>query len=294
MDFYTILKQYIGPNRTLYYESKLIHFIRSNKIDKYIQNNLISSIQYGGKQYSTTIDDLKIKFDYYINETDDNTIIYISDINDTTGLKYCAMLTYSNPDILNIGLIETPIRCINVKTINKSESKNIINNKLKYGDLMMKAIINFSKDNGFKKINLDDISRFNCIDSKKELSYSLLHVHILTDGYPWYYKYGFKFIFQKDHQKIKSNKKIIQNKLTKDLKFDTLMTFIYDKAQDIISIEIIGHILKLYTDLKDKPLNKFLKKFTKSYCNIMSYIHMDIYHYFDLESFATNSMELIL
>ena len=294
MDFYTILKQYIGPNRTLYYESKLIHFIRSNKIDKYIQNNLISNIQYGGKQYSTTIDDLKIKFDYYINETDDNTIIYISDTNDKTGLKYCAMLTYSNQDILNIGLIETPIRCINIQTINKSESKDIINNKLKYGDLMMKAIINFSKDNGFKKIHLDDISRFNCIDSKKELSYSLLHVHILTDGYPWYYKYGFKFIFQKDHQKIKSNKKIIQNKLTKDLGFDTLITFIYDKAQDIISIEIIGHILKLYTKYKDEPLNKFLKKFTRSYCDIMSYIYMDIYHYFDLESFDTNSMELIL
>ena len=172
MDFYSILKQYIGPaspvlrmqgpNRTLYYESKLIHFIRSNKIDKYIQNNLISNIQYGGKQYSTTIDDLKIKFDYYINETDDNTIIYISDTNDKTGLKYCAMLTYSNQDILNIGLIETPIRCINIQTINKSESKDIINNKLKYGDLMMKAIINFSKDNCFKKIHLDDISRFNC------------------------------------------------------------------------------------------------------------------------------------
>ena len=121
-----------------------------------------------------------------------------------------------------------------------------------------------------------------------------MHVHILTDGYPWYYKYGFKFIFQKDHQKIKSNKKIIQNKLTKDLGFDTLITFIYDKAQDIISIEIIGHILKLYTKYKDEPLNKFLKKFTRSYCDIMSYIYMDIYHYFDLESFDTNSMELIL
>ena len=72
MDFYTILKQYIGLNRKLYYESKLIHFIRSNNINKYVQNKLISDIdsenkQYVVKQYSTTIDDLKIKFDYYID-----------------------------------------------------------------------------------------------------------------------------------------------------------------------------------------------------------------------------------
>jgi hypothetical protein len=171
MDFYTILKQYIGLNRTLYYESKLIHFIRSNNINKYVQNKLISDIdsenkQYVGKQYSTIIDDLKIKFDYYINEIDDNTIIYITDTNDKIGLKYCAMLTYLNLDILNIGLIETPIRCIDIQTINKTISKEIIKNKLKYGDLMMKTIINFAKENNFKKIHLDDISRFNCNSSE--------------------------------------------------------------------------------------------------------------------------------
>ncbi len=301
MDFYSILKQYVGINRYIFYESTLIHYIRSNNIDKYAQNKLIKNTQYGGLQYSTKIDDIELKFEYYINESDDNKIIYISDLNDKSGLKYCAMLTYSNSETLNIGLIETPIRCIsigNIININKSDSSNIINNKLKYGDLMMKAIINFARHNNFKKIYLDDISRFNCIDSKRELSYSLVHVHILTNYYPWYYKYGFKFIFSKDHKKTKSNKKIIQEKLTKDLPFDKLMFMIYQNIYktnpDINIHQEIFLILKLYIDLKEERLKIFLKKFTKQYCHIMAKIYMDIYHYFNLQSFDTNSMELIL
>jgi len=317
MDFYSILAKYVGNNRLIFYQSKLIHFIRSNNINKYTDNQLINNLdqlnfsksnlsnikhiqtQSGGSTYLTIIDDIEFKFDYFINETDDNKIIYISDINDQTSLKYCAMLTYSSKDILNIGLIETPIRCLNVMIINKKESKEIISTKLKYGTIMIKVIINFAIDNGFKKIHLDDISRFNCIDRKKELSYSLLHVHILTDGKPWYYNFNFKFINNNDHLKVKKNKSIIQSKLTKDLSFDKLLFMIYTKISnsnysELITKETIYSILKLYLLLKDQKLCDFLKKFTKLYCQIMSFIHMDIYGYFNLESFDTNSMELIL
>jgi hypothetical protein len=298
MDFYSILAKYVGNNRLIFYQSKLIHFTRSNNINKYINNQLIQT-QNGGSTYSTIIDDIEFKFDYYINKSDDNKIMYISDINDKLGLKYCAMLTYSNKDVLNIGLIETPVRCLNIMIIDKKESKEIISTKLKYGTIMMRVIIKFAIDNGFKKIHLDDISRFNCIDRKKELSYSLLHVHILTNGQPWYYNFNFKFINNNDHLKVKKNKSIIQSKLTRDLPFDKLLLMIYTKISnsdysELITTEIIYSILKLYIKLKDQKLGDFIKKFTKLYCQIMSFIHMDIYGYFNLESFDTNSMELIL
>lgn len=317
MDFYSILSKYVGNNRLVFYQSKLIHFIRSNNIDKYTDNLLINNLdqldfsksnisnikhiqtQNGGSTYLTIIDNLEFKFDYFINKTDDNKIIYISETNDQSGLKYCAMLTYSNKDILNIALIETPIKCLNIMMINKTDSNEIISTKLKYGTLMIKVIINFAIDNGFKKIHLDDISRFNCIDTKKELSYSLLHVHILTNGKPWYYNFNFKFINKNDHLKVKTNRSIIHNKLTKDLPFDKLLLMIYTKISnsnytELIATDTIYSILKLYTKLKDDKLCDFLKKFSSLYCQIMSFIHMDIYGYFKLELFDTNSMELIL
>jgi hypothetical protein len=116
--------------------SLVIHFIKNNNIDKYTNTYTKLNSQIGGETYSTIIDNLELKFDYFINKTDDNTIIYITEPNDQTGLKYCsreeplvffknrarpgsvltlsepspmfAMLSYSNKDILNVGIIETP------------------------------------------------------------------------------------------------------------------------------------------------------------------------------------------
>ena len=58
---------------------------------------------------------------------------------------------------------------------------------------MMNIIINYAKDNKFKRINLEDKSKFNCIDSNYNYMYDLKYVHTLTKGYPWYYKFGFRF-----------------------------------------------------------------------------------------------------
>lgn len=209
------------------------------------------------------------------------------------------MLSYSNKDVLNIGIIETPIRCLNINSLNRSESKDIINSKLKYGTLMMKAIIAYASDNGFKKIHLDDISRFNCLDKYSKLSYSLLHVHILTDGKPWYDNFGFKFIDSRDLSRAKKNKTIIKNMITKDLPFDKLLIMIYQKLsksehKDLLTTELIISILKLYIKHKYTKLCEFLKELTKSHCHIMSFIYMDIYHYLKLELFETNTMELII
>lgn len=264
----------------------MIHFIKDNNIDKYIK----FKIQNGGSNYLTVIDNIELKFNYFMNEFDDNTIIYITEVNDTSSLKYCAMLSYSNRDILNIGLIETPKKCLDIKLLDISDSKDIIKSKLKYGTIFIKAIIAFARDNGFKKIHLDDISRFNCLDIYSKLSYSLLYVHILTDGETWYESFGFKFIEKRDMLKSEKNRANIINKLTKDLSFDRLLFMIYTKYSDITK-ELIYSILKLYIKYKYSKLCEFLKEFTRLYCHIMSLIYMEIYNYLKLEIFETNRME---
>ena len=62
MDFFSILKNYIEHNRLYFYQSKLIHFIKDNNIDKYIK----FKIQNGGFNYLTVIDNIELKFDYFI------------------------------------------------------------------------------------------------------------------------------------------------------------------------------------------------------------------------------------
>jgi hypothetical protein len=56
--------------------SLVIHFIKNNNIDKYTNTYTKLNSQIGGETYSTIIDNLELKFDYFINKTDDNTIIY--------------------------------------------------------------------------------------------------------------------------------------------------------------------------------------------------------------------------
>lgn len=294
MDYNTLLHKYINDiNRYSYWRSKIFHYIstNTNKNNLYeLSKQEIIDNQIGGVSYSGTIDNIKFKIDYYTNEHDDNTQIYIIEHDSET--KYCVNLSYYNNETLNIGLIETPVRCIII--MDKNVSNEAMNTKIKYGEFMMKIIIQFAKDKGFKRIFADDISRFTCLDALNKYSYNLIYVHTLTSGTPWYYKFGFRLIDKDDDNIVNKNKIIILSKKTSDLSFDRLILFILNKDNNILTNDKLLDIVKLYREYKNKSLCDFLANFTRSYCDIMSLIYPDIYRYFELKKIMSTEMELII
>ena len=137
--FLDLLNNHIkNPNRVLFYQKKLIHFLKSNNLNIYDNFKLDQS---GGAIYKTKIDNIEFSIEYHISESSDNNLIYITNTNQNIKNSYCAMLYYNDNETLYIGIIENPINCI------KHNDNNI---KIKYGDLMMKIIIKFAMDKNFK------------------------------------------------------------------------------------------------------------------------------------------------
>lgn len=153
------------------------------------QNNISNNdkfyrIQDGGKIYEAIIDNEIYKFNYY--KTKDNYLINIfitsKDKDD------CVYMAYKNLDKLEILALQSLDGCIfsdNIKTFKTR------------GNIIMKMIIKFAKSQNFKSIELEDISKFYCKDNKHNLSYEISKVHTLSYGYPWYYKFGFRYISEK-------------------------------------------------------------------------------------------------
>lgn len=106
--------------------------------------------------------------DYHTSKTDPtNKLVFIyrqkisnqtyneSLETDYTDLKHCALLSYSNNQILNIILINANSDCIRTDNQKRIE---------KCGSILLKIIIRFAKTKGFKKILLEDVSNFYCKD----------------------------------------------------------------------------------------------------------------------------------
>ena len=280
INIFTLSKEHLKNNYDFYYPM-ILNYCRHNDIN-YEKKYTINQI--GGNIYTTNIGGFNYSVDYSINKGEDNTLIYFnnSNKNDLVNM-YCVMLGYSNNDEINIIIIDTPKKCLNV--INEKEA---IKDKLKYGDIMMKLIINYAKENGFKKIKLDDESKFNCLDSKNKLFYNLKYGHTLTYGYPWYYKYGFKYISKIENSIVKKNYKLINKMITKDMLFNDLNKLILKNLFDVESKSIISddaqiltsYLLKineLYDKYYNLPITNFFNEFVKYNCIIMSRIDRQLF-----------------
>jgi hypothetical protein len=87
------------------------------------------------------------------------------------------------------------------------------------GDILFRFIINFLISNDIKfnitKIVLTDISRKACLNCSETINLS--HLRMVTNGKPWYMKYGFLFYNEKEndfdldaYKKYKMNHKILK------------------------------------------------------------------------------------
>lgn len=270
----------------MFYLSKLYNY--------YNVNNLFDTYhQIGGEKENIIIDGIEFFVDYYENKMEDKNMIYITNVDQKNANNlYCGALSYTHkkPHILHIDVIGSPNKCVQLEK--PEDSKRLVKNKIKYGDILMRLIIKIAIKNNFKSIILEDKSVFNCLNTKIPLSYNLSYVHVLTNGYPWYYKYGFILIDDLNRKIVIKNKQRMDTIKTKDVSFDSILNLIINATikNSVLTVEKIFDITKIYIKCKDLEIYKFFYYLSRRHCDIMHYTYK---LFFDLLGLMHYTIDLL-
>ena len=270
---------------------QLNFFATNNNIPK-LKNDIILNKTYNGI-FKTKINEYKYEINYYDVIESNKTIIIFGYESDPD--KYCisVKIDRTEPDILTIITIESLNQCY--KTDDKFDIER------KKGSVLIQIIIKWAKINNYKKIYLDDISTYKCDTEFQTIYYDMKHVHTLIDGYPWYYKFGFKFINKIDKSKVKSNYNKLKLIKTSDIKFTEIIVAItkytiddskYKYFSDKETILNLYSLTTLYESYYDSNIMDFFKEISRKSCIMMSLLWNYIFPILHLEKYETNKMVL--
>ena len=303
-NIYDILKNYVNNTNDPEYYFLYTKFCKNMNID---DNTYFKYIQDGGLKYFKKINDDIYSFDYFINENEDNSVMFVKMSDPNLNNKYCVSASYYNKDTFKIDIIENPQFCLESKNI-----KQDFNKVIKYGDVMIKMLIKFAKDNNFKYIEGRDESEYFCVKNMKsfiKFRLELKYTHVLSTGIPWYYKYGFKYKNKDDDEIVKFNKNILDNLNLQNINIHKIVMRIIEIKDDelfkqynlktdnkIDIINTIYEILQFYNDClnENKSIYYFFDVLFKNYCIIMSYIYIFIYKDLGLKPIYKKDMILKL
>ena len=273
--------------------NRLTLFATDNGLPKY-KNEFVLSMKYNGI-FKTKINDHKYEINYYDIVESNKTIIMFGYDSDPD--KYCISLKVdkSEPDILHIISVESLEQCY--KSTNKSDFNK------KKGSVLMQIIIKWAKENNYKKIYLDDISTYKCDTENQTIYYDMKHVHTLTDGYPWYYKFGFKFVNKLDRIRTKENYNKLKLIKTSDISFVNIIRCItkytiddskYKYFSDKETIINLHNLTSLYEKHYESNIMLFFKKVSYESCIMMSLLWNYVYELLGLDKYQTQTMVLEL
>lgn len=161
---------------------------------------------------------------------------------------------------------------------------------------LMKIAIEICKQSKIKTIYLTDRAYYSCksyysCDSKHTLN--LKYANTLTSGQPYYYKYGFKFVNEDDHLKVKLNRKKLDKIKTSDIKINKLVKLIksYENKFEITS-GLLNDIVKLYNENLELNVKVFFSLIKYKYCVLFSLIYFKVYENLGLKMFDKDYMYL--
>lgn len=278
-DLVELFEEYYGNNKYL-----MAKYMKYNKPNFNMDGNYYFE-QYGGDKEEFMYGNKIYVFDVYKKKEEDSRIVFIKSIDSTSksiDKDNCAQLVYkSGFDELKIESLNSLGGCIKLKS---KESKKID----KQGSLLVYAIIDWAKKRKFRKITLDDESSIRCTDSKINLSYSLKNGYTLQSGYPWYWKFGFRYENPNLNSNAEKTKQILDNLKTGDLAFEVLIDILmstlkfnnyieYDMIDNKKILNQIAIMSEIYINNKDKPIYNFFKQMYYECCDIMSLITSELY-----------------
>lgn len=246
--------------RKLFVHDHIINFKR------FIKN------QSGGKIKKYTINDKK----YYV---DIEKSLIEDDKKDEYQLSFLS-LNNSNTTygiiLINVNTKEAIIQDVgNLEyCVVDDENKDI----KKKGFIIMNIMIDLCKKNNISNIKLADNSYHIC----KNVKIQLIYARTLTHGLPYYSKFGFMPINEKNVKVMKNNYKIM-----KKIKDFNLLKFIpkNDKYCELI---------KIIKKNKNKNLKNLLKYILDKNCMLFYEIHMDIYKKLKLDMYIDKMFQLKL
>ena len=147
-----------------------------------------------------------------------------------------------------------------------------------------------------EKINLSDMSYHRCTNPNFFIKLDI--GNMLTDGKPYYYKYGFKYTNEMNHMFVKQNKHILKTILTKDIKWSKLEKIIRRNVKDIsLNNKIDDNLVKIkniYDELLNENIKVFLKTIKYQFCEIFSVIYNELYIRLGLRTLLDDHMMFIV
>ena len=227
--------------------------------------------------------DIDIEIDS-IDSTDESIIINIFNIN---RVFTCALFIIDNEEKI------TFIRDLRSDSTCVKDNDNI----MKY---IINSIIEISKKSNMTQIQLTDNSFHTCnniykISDNSKFTIRLDIANTLTNGFPYYYKYKFKYLTEKNHINAKKNHKKLKEYLTEILDKDKLINLIKKKlnkiglSQEKINKDIEG-ILEIYNKYKDSNIKNFLYDLKYKYCQIFSLIYLYLFEMLKLNNYYDHIM----
>lgn len=168
--------------------------------------------------------------------------------------------------------------------------------EFKYGDILFQIMINICKKENVKKIVLTDNSYRQCGNTDLSLDY----LKTLTQGFPHYHKYGFKYKYEPDNQILKENYKHFLTSPT--INANKILSLLKEKKIDNTTINKIKKLFEIYkkeNNNDDISVRKFVKFYTNNLkdierCDFIKKIYIDLYTLAGYKPYLTKDYVLYL
>jgi hypothetical protein len=271
---------------------KIYDFIHEYKITRdgiltnFASGNIELKKQIGGEIFNIKLKDNKSYYYDVKQLTSKNNkkhkICFVNIRNDSTN---CLCFTYHSKEtgldtleLVDLNAVEDCIYCEDKK------------NKFKIGDILMQIFLELIRTNKefthIKKITLQDNSTKKCYGYGIRLKY----LRTITDGIPYYAKYGFRPTMNEDKPRFRKNRELFKKNNLLDSK---ILINIFEKIKNEINIyayETYKNYLKkdlvkkekidikqLLRDMMDIEKTKLENKYKNGFCEILNLTIRNIY-----------------
>lgn len=214
------------------FDYKNIHKIGNKGILNHYTNNIKFKSQIGGRIHKLRLDD-GLKYEFYLDEIIPETNKLNRMCFMSNSLSYdCLCILYgvenSGDTTMIIESLLSSDECVKCEKCENSSSETI---KIKPGDILMQILFKLLKlDPKFKhikKIQLSDTSKKSCYD----IGIKLIYLRTITNGIPYYAKFGFIPKLKNDYDIFKHNWNNFQ--LNKTINNNDLLKIIENNKNDM-------------------------------------------------------------
>ena len=202
----------------------------------------------------------------------------------------CAvMFIDGDTNIAHLNSLNVHDNCIVEKVITDPVGMELTVKK-RIGTKLIRIMVQICEKEKVKRIELTDNSYVTCDGGG---TMQLKYLHTLTQGVPWYYKFGFVPIDDKNKEIMEYNYNKMRNYVTNELNIkDILKNSVNIRVEEIPKAR---EIIRIFDDNRNEKLYDTIQKVTKNsrYCNVFSKIFEEVYCGLKLKKY-NGSLKMIL